>query len=135
MHEWSLAEAVVSKALNVAEKEGAKEISGLEIKVGELQQINLEIFEFALKQLTEGTIAEGAEFEMEPEEAILKCRICDHEWFYDEAEGGISREESEMIHFIPDVAHTYIRCPECQSPDFEIREGRSIKLVSVQLER
>lgn len=135
MHEWSLAEAVISTAVNAARKEDAEEISGLKIKVGELQQVSAEIFRFALKRLAEGTIAENAEFEIEPEEALLKCRVCDHEWLYREAEGGLSQEESEMIHFIPDVAHTYIRCPKCQSPDFEIKGGRGVKLASVQLER
>ncbi|MDH5187030.1 MAG: hydrogenase/urease maturation nickel metallochaperone HypA, partial [candidate division WOR-3 bacterium] len=50
MHEWSLAEAVVATAIRAAEKEGLKEIIEIKIKLGELQQIEKEIFEFALKE-------------------------------------------------------------------------------------
>ncbi|TEU07589.1 hydrogenase nickel insertion protein HypA, partial [Candidatus Bathyarchaeota archaeon] len=51
MHEWALAEAVVSTTLKIAEEKGLKEIIELKIKIGELQQIDQEIFEFALSQL------------------------------------------------------------------------------------
>jgi len=51
MHEWALAEAVVSTTLKTAEEKGLKEIIELKIKIGELQQIDQEILEFALSQL------------------------------------------------------------------------------------
>ena len=51
MHEWALAEAVISTASQLAEKEGLKEITEVKIKVGELQQVELDIFEYALSQL------------------------------------------------------------------------------------
>ncbi|MCW4052076.1 MAG: hydrogenase/urease maturation nickel metallochaperone HypA, partial [Candidatus Bathyarchaeota archaeon] len=50
MHEWALAEAVVSTSVRIAEEKGLKEIIELKIKIGELQQIDQEIFEFALSQ-------------------------------------------------------------------------------------
>lgn len=133
MHEWALAEAIISTALDVSEKEGAKEIVGLRILVGELQQMQTDIFGFAIENLAEGTKAEGAELEIELENAVLKCRVCGHEWSYEDAREGLSPEESEMIHFIPDVAHTYVRCPECGSPDFKIVKGRGVKLDSIQM--
>jgi len=37
MHEWALADAVVTTALKVAENEGLKEISEIIVKIGELQ--------------------------------------------------------------------------------------------------
>ncbi len=38
----------------------------------------------------------------------------------------------ESIHFIPEVAHTYIKCPKCGSPDFEIIKGRGIWLEKIK---
>ena len=51
MHEWALAEAVISTASQIAKKEGIKEVKEVRIKVGELQQIERDILEFALSQL------------------------------------------------------------------------------------
>lgn len=133
MHEWSLAEAIISTALNVTEEEGASEIVSLRILMGELQQVEMDIFNFALENLAKDTKAEGAKFEFELEKAVLKCRVCDYEWKFEDAKEGLSFEESEMIHFIPDVAHTYIRCPECGSPDFKILKGRGVKLDSIKV--
>ncbi|MBL7075500.1 hydrogenase maturation nickel metallochaperone HypA, partial [candidate division KSB1 bacterium] len=46
MHEWALAEAVISTALEVSKKEKLKKITKIKLMMGELQQIDREIFEF-----------------------------------------------------------------------------------------
>ena len=48
MHEWALAEAVITAAQQIAEKEKLKEIKEVNIKIGELQQVERDIFRFAL---------------------------------------------------------------------------------------
>jgi len=40
----------------------------------------------------------------------------------------MSEEESEAIRFAPEVAHVYIRCPSCKSPDFEVLQGREVSI-------
>ena len=55
-----------------------------------------------------------------------------HEWLFGEAIKGLSEEQSEAIHFIPEVAHVYIRCPECESPDFEFVKGRGVWIESIE---
>lgn len=128
MHEWALAEAVISTALKVAKKDRLREITKIKIKMGELQQIDLEIFEFALKEIIQpqSAIMRKAKIELESERAILKCRVCERQWAFSDAIKKLSEEESEFIHFIPDIAHVYIRCPKCKSPDFEIVKGRGV---------
>ena len=39
MHEWALAEAILTSARQIADKEGLKEVTEVTIKVGELQQV------------------------------------------------------------------------------------------------
>lgn len=134
VHEWALAEGVISTAIEVAEDKGSGNIVSINIKMGELQQIDREIFEFALKQISEDTIAENSEKNIEIEDAILKCRSCGEEWNFSESKEELTDEESESIHFVPDLAHTYIRCPNCNSPDFEIEKGRGVWIDSVGLE-
>lgn len=132
MHEWALAEAVVSTALEAVKEKDISEITVLKIKMGELQQIELEIFEFALKEITKNKeLLKNAEIEIEKESAVLKCNVCGHEWTFKKE--NLSFEVSESIHFIPETAHTYIRCPECDSPDFEVLKGRGVELESIEV--
>ena len=129
MHEWALAEAVISTASQLAEKEGLKEITEVKIKVGELQQVELDIFEYALSQLKTEKF-KHAKFTIETVQAELKCRVCGYQWRFRKEE--LEEEVQEAIHFIPEIAHTYIKCPKCGSPDFEIVKGRGVWLESIK---
>jgi hydrogenase nickel incorporation protein HypA/HybF len=129
MHEWALAEAVITAASQAAEKEGLKKVTEVRIRIGEMQQVELDIFCFALSQL-KPAILEKAEFIVENEEGELKCRACGHEWLFSGKK--LDRGSAEAIHFVPEVAHAYIHCPECGSPDFEIIKGRGVWLQTVK---
>jgi hydrogenase nickel incorporation protein HypA/HybF len=129
MHEWALAEAIITAASEIAEKEGLKEVSIVKIRVGELQQVERDILEFALSQLKTVKLKK-AKFKIETEKAKLRCRVCGHIWAFDKE--SLDEATSEAIHFIPEVAHTFIKCPKCGSPDFEIQEGRGVWLQSVK---
>lgn len=128
MHEWALAEAVISTASQIADKEGLKEVKKVKVKVGELQQIELDLLEFALSQL-KTTKFKTARFDIEKTKAELKCRICEKTWIFDRER--LDEETAEAIHFVPEIAHTYIKCPKCGSPDFEILKGRGVWLESI----
>jgi hydrogenase nickel incorporation protein HypA/HybF len=128
MHEWALAEAVIAAASEIVEKEGLKEVKEVKIRVGELQQIELDILEFALSQLKPAKF-KNVKFRISVVRAELKCRVCGYKWFFRKQE--LDEATSEAIHFVPEVAHTYIKCPRCGSPDFEILQGRGVWLESV----
>ena len=129
MHEWALAEAVIAAASEVAQKEQIKQVTEVKIKIGELQQIERDIFDFALAQLKPARF-KNAKFDVETERAKLKCRACGHNWLF--SKNNLDKESAEAIHFVPEVAHTYIKCPKCRSPDFEIIEGRGVWLKSIK---
>ncbi|MCK4481896.1 hydrogenase nickel incorporation protein HypA [Candidatus Bathyarchaeota archaeon] len=129
MHEWALAEAVISTVSQIAEKEELKEVAEVKIEVGELQQIELDILEFALSQLKTRKLKK-AKFNIQTVKAELKCRVCGHKWIFNKEK--MNEETAEAIHFVPEIAHTYIKCSECGSPDFEIRKGRGIWLKSIK---
>lgn len=135
MHEWALAEGVINTAIEVAEENNASEIVEIKIKVGSLQKVDREAFEFALKEISKDTIAEKSEKNIIIEDAVLECRVCGEVWEYDNTEEGLPEDEIESIHFVPDLVHTYIRCPECKSPDFEVIEGRGVWIDSVELRK
>jgi len=129
VHEWALAEAVVLTASQIAEKEGLKEITEVRIKIGELQQIEQDIFEFALSQLKDEKL-KNTYFIIETVKAELECLVCGHKWAF--PRGKLGEEEREGIHFVPEVAHAYIKCPKCGSSDFEILQGRGVWIETIK---
>jgi len=129
MHEWALAEGVVQTADRIAGEQGLDEIVEVTVKIGELQQIEHEILEFALEQLRTPTM-KNAKFTLESVPGKLKCRVCDEEWRFSPKD--MDEDASEAIHFVPEVAHVYVRCPKCGSPDFQVLEGRGVILTSIR---
>ncbi len=134
MHEWALAEAVIAAAIEESSKGGLKKINEITVKIGELQQIELEIFQYALDEIVkvhdEDLLLKDVKIELETERAIFKCRVCGHEWDYRDA--GLDDDEGEAVHFAPEVAHVYVRCPSCKSPDFEVIQGRGVLIQSIK---
>jgi hydrogenase nickel incorporation protein HypA/HybF len=132
MHEWALAEAVMKAAQEIADKEGLKQVTEIHIKIGELQDVERQIFRFALSQLKPDRFKK-AKFRISKAKATLKCRVCGNTWFFEKKK--LDKDTAEAIHFVPEVAHTYIKCPKCGSPDFEIAIGRGVWLEGLKGER
>ena len=132
MHEWSLAQAVINGALEYAEKHGLKRAIKISIMLGELQQIDVPAFKLALKELIKEQQTYKIKFKIKEEKAKLRCRACGFEWLFSKTKEKLSEQDSELIHFVPEVAHTYIRCPKCKSPDFEIIKGRGVQIESIE---
>jgi hydrogenase nickel incorporation protein HypA/HybF len=136
MHELALADAVVSAALSTARQERLDRISSVTVQVGELQQIRLETFEHLLRQVlpdTETSLA-GTAFAVEIVPARFRCRPCGQVFGLAEA-GEADAQTREAIHFIPELAHAFLRCPLCRSPDFEIVAGRGVSIDRIEGER
>ena len=134
MHEWALAEGVVTTALKAAEEEGMKHITRIVVSIGELQQIETEIFRHALQEvmpMSELRLA-SVEFALQTAPALFRCRVCRCEFSFREAAADLSEEEHEAVHFIPELAHTYFRCPECGSTDFEVVKGRGVWIDRIE---
>jgi Zn finger protein HypA/HybF involved in hydrogenase expression len=82
MHEWALAESILVATLEAAEKEKLKTITEIKIAIGELQQIEQEIFEFALEEIIKSYEDKlgKVKIDIETEKSILKCNSCEHSW-------------------------------------------------------
>lgn len=134
MHEWALAESVVVTIIKETENNNIKNISKVIIKVGELQQLDLVILRFALENIIEshGLSLDMSRIIIDMDKGELKCKVCGRMWSFDESLKRLQDSETEAIHFIPEIAHIYIRCPECKSPDFEILRGRGVYIESIE---
>ena len=131
MHEWALAEAILVSAKQVAEQENLKTVTEVTIKVGQLQQAEPLILRFALSQMKIGTeIFRNTKFHILKAKSTLKCRVCATTWKFNLKK--LDKATAEAIHFVPEVAHTFIKCPKCGSPDFEIVSGRGVWLQDIK---
>jgi len=133
MHEWALAEAVIQTALDVASREGFRAITRIEISLGELQNIEQEIFRFALSEIIKmyPERFKDTKIDLIIEKTLFRCRACGNEWNLKEIKGDWNEDVAEAIHFIPELSHSFIRCPRCNSPDFEVLKGRGVSITSL----
>jgi hydrogenase nickel incorporation protein HypA/HybF len=137
MHEWALAESIITAVIEAAKKEKLKTINEINIQIGELQQIEKDIFEFALNEIlkTQDNKFKDVKFRIETEESTLNCKNCGYGWNFSDIKKKLDEDESEAIHFIPEVAFVHTRCPKCGSPDFEITTGRGVSISSIKGEK
>jgi len=137
MHEWALAESILSAALEEAQKGKLKVINEISVELGELQQIEQDIFEFALQEIlqTQPKILKNAKVTIKNVPSTLTCTSCEHKWTFNSMKSTISEDESEAIHFIPETFFVHTRCPKCGSPDFKITSGRGVTISSIKGKR
>ena len=129
MHEWALAEAILTSAKQIAEQEKLREVTEVTIRVGELQQVEPPILRFALSQIKTETFKK-AKFHILKAKSTLKCRVCGTTWLFNIKK--LDKTTAEAIHFVPEVAHSFVKCPKCGSPDFEIVSGRGVWLEDIK---
>ena len=138
MHEFSLAHGVIQTLINLVKQNMLKTIDLIEISVGEMSQIDVELLSFWLRELSKETPIKSAEFKITVERSRYRCRSCGYEWSWEDVKNSVLKELCEEeeecdnpIHFIPELANVFMKCPKCQSPDFEIIGGTGVKILRV----
>lgn len=120
MHEISIAGAIIDSVLDAAEKNNARKVKKVFLEIGELTALNPDQLKFIFETITKGTIAEGANYEIQVVKPSINCKKCSYN-------GNI--EFFEKLHFFLPV----IKCPQCNEPDVEIVAGREccVKKISI----
>jgi hydrogenase nickel incorporation protein HypA/HybF len=134
MHEWALAESIIKTAVENADKENLTAITEIVVVIGELQQIERDIFDFALQEIkkTYNDKLKEVKITINTEKSTLQCKSCNHSWSFADIKKKLDEDEAEAIHFVPEVAFVHTRCPKCGSPDFEITKGRGVTIQSIK---
>jgi len=141
MHEWSIAEGIVTALLESFKDQKVLEV---EIKIGELRDLNIEVLREALGILSKGTSLEDSSFSLIVSKAVFKCLGCGEKWTMDkaleilsemlDASKYIVEEELEPpIHFIPSLVTGLQKCPRCGRIDIEIESGKELEISKVYL--
>jgi hydrogenase nickel incorporation protein HypA/HybF len=122
MHELSLSSAILDTVRRHAD---GRRVSEVEIRVGRLRQVVPDSLSFYFEIVSRDTIAEGAAFEMELVDALMRCRSCSHEW--DPAPP--PAEDESQIMLLPQF-----RCPACEAPGAEVVTGEEFEVESITVE-
>lgn len=112
MHELSICESILSLALNTAAGAGAKKITRIRVRHGELRAIVPELMSHYFRFLAKDTIAAGAELEMEAVPARARCGSCGEEY------------RIEGFKF---------QCPSCGAQAPEILQGMELFMEDIEV--
>ncbi|MFH1560857.1 MAG: hydrogenase maturation nickel metallochaperone HypA [Chloroflexota bacterium] len=76
MHEWPIAREILEKALAEADSHRGKRIGNIRLSLVETSHIDSSSLRLAIEALSKGTIAEGAQVEIESVHQIARCLEC-----------------------------------------------------------
>jgi len=112
MHEASLIESVLHMASSQMRRHGGKRIHRLTLRIGALSGVAPDALAFAFEALKRGTAAREAVLDVEYLPLRLFCPAC--------------RREFEPPGYLG-------ACPACGSWQCEVRQGRELDLVSLEV--
>jgi len=114
MHEMNLAVTLVRRLEAEASKAMLVRVTSVEVQVGTLQSIELDLFSDAFKAASLGSRSEGADLQLTRVKAEACCLICGETY------------EPEWADF---------QCPACGQADPQILQGRDMILAAVSGEQ
>ncbi|MGB2964318.1 MAG: hydrogenase maturation nickel metallochaperone HypA [Anaerolineales bacterium] len=113
MHELAITEQIAEIAIKHGEKNAAQSITDLYLVIGELSSVIDDSVQFYWDLITENTLCEGAKLHFKRISALFLCRDCGKEY---------SLVEGELTP-----------CPNCQSNQMEILQGKEFHLDSINI--
>lgn len=112
MHEFSIMQSTLEAAAQKARAAGATQVHRLKVRVGRLSGVVPEALRFAFEGLKPGSLAAAAELEIEEVPVVCWCPDCATEF----ASADLNYE-----------------CPRCHQLSGELRHGRELDLVSLEI--
>lgn len=113
MHEVGIMETLLQTALAAAEREGAKQIQQITVRVGPLSGVLAEPLRFAFEALSPNHAAlAGAALVIEPTPIRCHCAACDR---------------------ISDVDVAHYNCPVCGDRHTTLISGRELELTRLEV--
>ncbi len=114
MHELSLAHGIVELASEAAERAQAARVTAVHLRVGRLSGVEAGALLFSYDIAAAGTPLEGSRLVIEELPVVVWCVPC-----------GALRELPGVQRF---------RCPTCDTPSGDIRQGRECDVQSIEIE-
>ncbi|MEM8961733.1 MAG: hydrogenase maturation nickel metallochaperone HypA [Acidobacteriota bacterium] len=114
MHELSVAHSLVEMASEAATEAGGVAVKEVHLAIGALSCVAPEALEFCFEIAAAGTMVEGARLRCKRLPVVIHCKSCARDFELP----GIQR----------------FRCPECDEPSNDIRQGRELDIESLEIE-
>jgi hydrogenase nickel incorporation protein HypA/HybF len=114
VHELSIATSLIAAADEAARAAGAARVERLHLRLGALSGVVRDALDFAYAFAAEGTLLEGSELVVEDLPVVVFCPTCEAE-----------RELASITRF---------RCPVCDTPTGDVRQGREIEISHLDVE-
>ncbi len=112
MHEFSIMQSTLETATQQARAAEATQIHRLKVRVGKLSGVVPEALRFAFTALKTGSLADGAEFEIEEVPAVCWCANCAAEF------------EATRLNY---------ECPRCHQLSGDLRRGLELELTALEI--
>ena len=114
MHELSIVQGMIAAATEAAEKEHATQVKTLTLRLGALAGVVEDALQFCYEVATKETLLEGSTLVIHRLPVVIYCATC--------------QQEREL----PGI-QSY-RCPVCQTPTFDLRQGKELEIESLEIE-
>ena len=115
MHELPVIKSILEICLKHAEKNDARKIIAIYLKVGEMSDLEPEWMQQYFDYLTKDTIAFGCKLKIEVVPTVLRCKSCGHDF-----EASIREEQS-------------ISCPECHSGEYHLQSEQKYYIDNMEV--
>ena len=113
MHEVSIAQGLLKILQEECEKNGVSRVTRVQLRIGTLTACVPDSLTFAFETVSQGTVAMGAELDIEVVPAKGRCAKCD-------------------IDF--DVDEVMFLCPQCGGVAVEIISGKELQVAAIEAE-
>ncbi|HUX58469.1 MAG TPA: hydrogenase maturation nickel metallochaperone HypA [Bacteroidales bacterium] len=112
MHELSIVQNIIKIVAIEAKNSGVERVTEVNLEIGQLSGIEFSSLEFAFKNLSPGSVIEGAEIYIEKPGGTARCSKCGNEFSIDTFLGS---------------------CNLCNSFDLEIIRGKELRVKSITI--
>ncbi|MBL8163391.1 MAG: hydrogenase maturation nickel metallochaperone HypA [Anaerolineae bacterium] len=113
MHELSIAHSLVETASRAAQDAGVQQVQAVHLRLGALAGVVKEALLFSYDIAAEGTVLAGSRLEIEDIPVAIHCPNC-----------AVTSTLASIQSFC---------CPLCGQPSADIRQGRELELVSLEV--
>lgn len=113
MHEMSLAQGIVRQLEEQAQLQRFSRVWVLRLEIGPLAAVDAEALRFCFDVVTQGTLAEGAQLEIDAPHATARCLEC-----------GVTQS----------VVCRYNACTDCGSYRLQLLSGDQMNIKALEVE-
>lgn len=105
---------MIDAATEAAQKAGANQVTTVTLRLGALAGVVEDALLFSYDVATKGTMLDGSKLVVHRLPVVIRCEAC--------------RQDQEL----PGIQS--FRCPVCDTPSLDIRQGRELEIESLEIE-